>query len=66
MSERNTTEPGGCPPHYWLIARDADGERWDCRFCGALKRPKPSRTAPWGERSCTWTREERILAGIGE
>ena len=62
----NVEKPASCPPHYWLIDRDDDGERWDCRFCNALKRPAPARSAPWGERACTWTREERILAGIAE
>lgn len=66
MSDQNEDLPTGCPPHYWLISRDGDGERWDCRSCGAQKRPKPARFSPWGERSCTWTREERILADIPE
>jgi hypothetical protein len=59
-------QPTACPPHYWLISRDGDGERWDCRTCGTLNRPKPTRFVPWGERTCTWTREERLLAGIAD
>jgi hypothetical protein len=54
----------GCPPHYWNIAVDDDGERWDCRQCGAVNRPTPPRFISWGERGCTWSREERILAGL--
>jgi hypothetical protein len=53
-----------CPPHYWIISREADRERWDCRSCAATKTPAAPRFVTWGERSCTWTREERILAGV--
>lgn len=66
MANGNLEQRAGCPPHYWLISRDGDGERWDCRTCGALRRPAPARCVPWGERACTWTREERILAGIAD
>jgi hypothetical protein len=53
-----------CPPHYWQISHDAEGERWDCNQCPAVKRPTPPRFINWGERACTWSREERILAGL--
>ena len=53
-----------CPPHYWNIVVDDGGERWDCRQCGAVNRPTPPRFINWGERGCTWSREERILAGL--
>jgi hypothetical protein len=54
-----------CPPHYWQISQDAEGERWDCSQCAAVKRPTPPpRFLNWGERGCTWSREERILAGL--
>lgn len=55
---------GRCPPHYWNIVTDDRGERWDCRQCGAVNRPTPPRFINWGERGCTWSREERILAGL--
>ena len=60
------SEKKGCPPHYWLISKDGDGERWDCHFCGTLKRPTPAKFVPWGKRTCTWTREERLLANIAD
>jgi hypothetical protein len=53
-----------CPPHYWHISHDAEGERWDCSQCAAVKRPTPPRFINWGERACTWSREERILGGL--
>ena len=59
-------QPTSCPPHYWIISRDSDGERWDCRACATLKRPTPARFVPWGERGSTWTTEERYLAGIAD
>jgi hypothetical protein len=49
-----------------MISQDGDGERWDCRTCATLKRPAPLRFVPWGERTCTWTSEERFLAGIAD
>jgi len=55
-----------CPPHYWQISQDGEGERWDCRNCATLKRPVQPRFVTWGDRACTWTREERILAGMAE
>jgi hypothetical protein len=66
MATRKGERPTGCPPHYWMVGRDAAGERWECRHCRAEKRPPPSRLPSWGERACTWSREERFLAGIAE
>lgn len=61
---RSSRRAGDCPPHYWNIGMDGEGERWDCRQCGAVNRPTPPRFTAWGERACTWSREERILAGL--
>jgi hypothetical protein len=59
-------DSASCPPHYWLISQDDRGERWDCHNCANTKRPPQTRATHWGERACTWSREERILAGITE
>lgn len=61
---RVTGARAGCPPHYWIISQDSKGERWDCQSCAAIKRPVPPRFIAWGERACTWSREERYLAGL--
>jgi len=63
---RRLTEKSGqsCPPHYWIISHDPTGERWDCQSCATVKRPVQPRFVNWGERACTWSREERYLAGL--
>lgn len=66
MAAPKSDQPASCPPHYWMIDRDAEGERWECRLCATVKRPVARRAAYWGERACTWSREERFLAGIIE
>jgi len=66
LGESHSEPDAACPPHYWVICQDAEGERWDCRNCAATKRPVQPRFITWGDRACTWTREERILAGMAE
>jgi len=66
VSKQRREKLAACPPHYWIIDQDQRGERWECRQCAKVKRPTPARFVNWGERGCTWSREEQFLAGITE
>ena len=67
MDEVTSTQPSICPPHHWLIAKQATEqgtiERWSCQRCNATREQVVSRRRPLAAASKRYVTVESDLAG---